>query len=131
MLRVIKMLFLLLNFRPPKNLGLVASGASPVTRGLELWVLPLDLWGGMIGWRLILITNGLCFNQSCLHNEASVELQKHAWWKVFRLVSDSTSTCHIVTRTEVYLGGGDLAPCFSLSGSLSISLNIFCNKLVI
>ena len=49
---------------------------------LELSVPLPGLWGGERGWRLSLVTNGQCVNQSCLYNETSMKTHKDGFGEV-------------------------------------------------
>ena len=79
------------------------------------------------------ITTGWWFNQSCLHNEASIKTQRTAfqelleWWTRMLPHATMLGPKHHKDRSPFVR---EPALCMSSSGRWFVSFNIICNKLV-
>ena len=80
-------------------------------------------------------TNSRCFNQLCLHNEASIKTQKGGVWRASSLGNQNNTSMGTVLASRLprsrssCLGG--LTPCISSSGRWLISFHALCNKPII
>ena len=97
--------------------------------GLERWVATLHPTSlrGETGWRLSSITKDKWFNQSCLHNEASIKTQKDRVWRSPRLVNmwRCGVSCGHRRRHRISMLLPHTLPCASLPSGCSWVLSIY------